>query len=250
MSGACRPIERPRSVNGPSAVPPGPLRGAPMLASGDVLTVGFRTRALPRMTGRRCRGRFAARGMIQGWRTPRGRAMRARSSTRFGAASGRPSRSSTRPSPRSRRAISTPSRFVDADRARRAAARRRLQALRRRPHRDQGARTGSGLAPDRGVARLPRPGRDAHHGPRRAPARPGRGGPRRPDDRERVRRAERQRHQAQRRHAQPVASRPHRGRLVRRFRRPPSPVDSSRWPPAATAAARSGSPPATSACSG
>ena len=61
-----------------------------------------------------------------------------------------------RRSPRSRRPTSTASRSLDADAgARRPRRGRRVEAVRRRTHRDQGAGAGRGLAVDRGVARVP-----------------------------------------------------------------------------------------------
>ena len=109
--------------------------------------------------------------------------------------------------------------FLDADGARdRGPRRRRVAAVRRRPARGQGARAGRGLAGHRGQpgVRRPRGGPHRHHDPPRRGCGRGEG---RPDDGQRVRRPQRQRDPAARRHAQPLAARPHRRRLVGRVRR-------------------------------
>ena len=138
----------------------------------------------------------------------------------FRPASARRWRSSRPPWRPSRPAISTAS--PTSTPSTRSAARvgRRVAAVRRRAHGHQGARAGRGLAGHRGLAGVPRPHRHAHVAPasqrlleRR---RRGAGGP---DHGQRVRRAQRERHQAQRRHPQPVAARPHRRRIVGRLGR-------------------------------
>ena len=97
-------------------------------------------------------------------------------------------------------------------------SRRCLTALRRRSGRREGVGAGGRLACDRGVARVSRPRRDLHQHARRASAGSGRRDRGRPHDRERVRWVERQRHEAQRRHAQPVEARENGGGIVGRQR--------------------------------
>ena len=138
-------------------------------------------------------------------------------------------------------ATSTPRRRRQA-----AAAGRRVAAVRRRADRREGARPGRRLArrPRQRPARAARSATvDAHAwspgcGPAGAV-------PVGPDHGERVRRRQRHPHRAPRRHPQPVAARPHAGRLVGRHRPRRWPAAWSRSPPAATAAARSASRPAS-----
>ena len=102
-----------------------------------------------------------------------------------------------------------------------AAGGRRVEAVRRRAHRHQGARPG---------ARAGRSARGRSSSPDRVADRTshaierlldaGRRGAGRRDDRERVRWPQRQRHEDPRRHPQPVALRPHRRRVVGGLRRP------------------------------
>ena len=73
--------------------------------------------------------------------------------------------------------------------------------------------------------------------------------PLRSDDRVGVRRAQRERHEAARHHPQPVGQDPHDRRIIGRLGRRGCRRASSRSRPAATAAARSASPPASTACS-
>ena len=82
-----------------------------------------------------------------------------------------------------------------------------------------------------------------------AAARAGRGGAGRADHGQRVRRPQRQRHQDQRRHPQPLAARPHRRRIVERLGRGGERRAGEPGHAAATAAARSASRPATPGCS-
>ncbi len=87
-------------------------------------------------------------------------------------------------------------------------------ALRRRAVRHQGAGRGGGLARHRCLARLQGPQGHPHlvrdrQGPERRRCRTGG-----PHHGERVRRAQRERHEAQRRDPQPVAARSHRGRVL------------------------------------
>ena len=99
-----------------------------------------------------------------------------------------------------------------------AAVRRRARPASRSSSRSRGGRcTEASLVFQDRIA-------DLHVAPRRAAARAGRRRARRPDDGERVRRAQRERHQDQRRHPQPVAARPHRraGRRAARRRRSPA----------------------------
>ena len=73
---------------------------------------------------------------------------------------------------------------------------------------------------------------------------------RRAHDGQRVRGAQRQRHEAQRGHAQPLAARQDGRRIIGRHRGRGRRAGSFRSLPAATAAARFASPPATRGCSG
>ena len=96
---------------------------------------------------------------------------------------------------------------------------RRVPAVRRGPVRGQGTQQLPGVARHRGVAGVRRPPRRSHRdraGARRARRRRR---PRGADDRVGVRRAQREHHEAERRHPQPVAARPHRRRVVGRQRR-------------------------------
>ncbi len=79
----------------------------------------------------------------------------------------------------------------------------------------QGTRVGRGLARDGGVARVRGTCRRLLVDGRAPLRRSGRRGTRRADDRQRVRRAERERHEAERRDAKPVETRPHGRRVVR-----------------------------------
>ena len=147
--------------------------------------------------------------------------MPARSSTPSGAASARPPRSSTRRSPRSTPRELNASAHLDREWAYRG--RGRAPTCRKpfggRPDRDQGARAGRGLAVQRSVARLRGPRRRPHVA--RSSSACSSAAARCPvglDHRERVRRPQRERDEAQRRHPQPVAHGRTVGRLVGRDR--------------------------------
>ena len=110
--------------------------------------------------------------------------------------------------------------YVDPERARAAAAAgRRVAAVRRRAHRRSrsSSRSRAGRAPRRRSCSRTAIAA-AHVAPHRSACFE-RGGvvPGRPDDGQRVRRAQRERHEDQRRHPQPVAPRPHRRRVVGRL---------------------------------
>ena len=99
--------------------------------------------------------------------------------------------------------------YVDADRARETAKQADVSLpFGGVPDRDQGARPGRGLALHGGVAGVPGSQGAVHEPPDAAPLRARRRHAGRPDHRQRVRWPQRQRHQDQRRHPQPVAARP------------------------------------------